>query len=74
MPLVPTYFTVIWDGECAAVAEWDGLDECGEEAGEDFIFLIFGVLECEGVMVVHHDGDVGEVAPDIEHRLVDDPG
>ena len=34
--------------------EWDGDAEVGEDAGDDCVFLGFGVLDCEGVVVVHH--------------------
>ena len=39
---------------------------------EDFVFEVFGVLEGECVVVVHHDGDVGEITPDLKHGAVDD--
>lgn len=74
MPFVPTYFTVVWDSEGAAVAEWDWLDERGEEGVEDFVFEVLGVLEGEGIVIVHHHADVGKVTPHMQHRLVDDPG
>lgn len=74
MSLVPTYFTVVGNCECSSVFEWDGLDQLREEVAEDFIFEVFWVLECEGVVVVHHDGNVGHSAPDVEHCPVDDLG
>ncbi len=73
MPFVPTYFAVVGDSKRSAVFELNGLDEIGHEAGDDAVFEVGRVLEGEGVVIVHHDGDVA-LAPDVEHGTVDDFG
>jgi hypothetical protein len=55
------------------VFERDGDDEILHDLGDDFVFEVFWVLECEGVVFVHHDGDV-VLVPDVEHGAVYDVG
>ena len=48
----------------------DGHFELFEDAGDDSVFVGFGVLDGEGVVVVHHDYGVAG-GPDVEEGLVD---
>ena len=48
----------------------DGHFELFEDAGDDSVFVGFGVLDGEGVVVVHHDDGVAG-GPDVEEGLVD---
>ena len=53
--------------------EGDGDFEVFEDAGDDFVFGCFGVLDCEGVVVMHYK-DCVAAAPDVEHAGVHDEG
>ena len=49
--------------------ELDGHFELFKDAGDDAIFVGFGVLDGDGVVVVHHDDGVAG-GPDVEEGLV----
>ena len=51
--------------------EGDGDFEAFGEGGDEFVFEFFGVLECQGVVVVHVELEVGISAPDAQHCGID---
>lgn len=51
--------------------EGDGDFEAFGEGGDEFVFEVFWVLECEGVVVVHVEGEVWISAPHAQHCGVD---
>ena len=54
VPPVETGFAVERNEKRSVVAERDGDLELGEDLGDDGVFEVFGVLDCEGVVVVEH--------------------
>jgi hypothetical protein len=68
---VPTGFAIVGNEKGSVVGKWDGDLEEGEELGDDFVFEFGGVLDCEGVVVVHVEGGYSG-SPDLKHGPIND--
>lgn len=67
---IPPGLTVVWYDQCAVVCEWNGDFEAFGEGGDEGLFEVFGVLEGEGVVVVHVKGEAVVSVPDAQHSAV----